>query len=485
MGVTMTAWSRVSVRALATCATMLLICASGILVPPASAGAVGRQHHDRRAPQAPASLVSSAASSTLINSSASASTDNIAVSGYRVYRDGASVNTSTITSYADEGLAADTSYTYQVAAYGGGKNQSERLDTASAAALPSIPPQDAQAPTAPTKLSASPLSTSQVSITWDASTDNIGVAKYKVYRQGSAVAFPTTTTYIDAGLSAGTAYSYQVSAQDAVGNDSPKSNAAVTVTPSPGNGGAAVTLPAPGPDLAPLPDAPKGPGDAFTGAFTGAVTADSPIIAAWNETVFPDESFTMTGKAFTTKTGESLGSDTTVWVGVQTQSGFQVKQAQVWNVDDKILTATLPADLPMGMFLVWVENSAAISTPIAINRTRPQWIGPKGNIVAPGEKARVFGRNLSRNHGTSEAFVYSKASGSSNLSALKVGKVEPFAVEFTAPSRPGTYEIYVHNGHGGSFGWGEPLKLIVQQPWVRDSYTIVVPPSGGDDGGVT
>jgi chitodextrinase len=76
---------------------------------------------------------------------------------------------------------------------------------------------------------ATAISLSQVNLAWVASTDNIGVAGYKVYRGTSLIATVTTTNHSDMGLSPSTTYSYSVSAVDAAGNISAQS-AAVSAT---------------------------------------------------------------------------------------------------------------------------------------------------------------------------------------------------------------------------------------------------------------
>jgi chitodextrinase len=89
---------------------------------------------------------------------------------------------------------------------------------------------DTKAPTVPANLTASAASATQVNLSWSASTDNIGVAGYKVFRNSSSIATTTATTYADTGLSAGTAYTYTVSAYDAAGNSSAPSASATATT---------------------------------------------------------------------------------------------------------------------------------------------------------------------------------------------------------------------------------------------------------------
>jgi chitodextrinase len=83
---------------------------------------------------------------------------------------------------------------------------------------------DTEPPTAPTNLAASAVSSSQIDLAWSASTDNVGVTGYNVYRGTLLVGSPTSTAYSDTDLAASTLYSYQVRARDAAGNLSGPSN---------------------------------------------------------------------------------------------------------------------------------------------------------------------------------------------------------------------------------------------------------------------
>lgn len=89
---------------------------------------------------------------------------------------------------------------------------------------------DTQAPTVPTKLSAVAVSSSQINLTWTASTDNVGVTGYNIYRNGAKIATSTSTSASDTGLSPSTTYTYTVSAYDAAGNTSAQSTSAGATT---------------------------------------------------------------------------------------------------------------------------------------------------------------------------------------------------------------------------------------------------------------
>ncbi|MGO4494794.1 discoidin domain-containing protein [Paenibacillus sp. 2RAB27] len=89
---------------------------------------------------------------------------------------------------------------------------------------------DTTAPTAPTNVTASATSSSQINLSWTASTDNVGVTGYEVYRGAALVGSSATTSYSDTGLSASTAYSYTVKAKDSAGNVSAASNTGSATT---------------------------------------------------------------------------------------------------------------------------------------------------------------------------------------------------------------------------------------------------------------
>jgi chitodextrinase len=195
----------------------------------ASATTLADQTPDQQAPTTPANLTATPDSSSQISLAWDASTDNVGVAGYVVFRDGTQIATTTTTSYADTALAAATTYAYTVLAYDEAGNLSTQSGAASAT-TDQAP--DQQAPTTPANLTATPDSSSQISLAWDASTDNVGVTGYQIFRDGTQTATTTTTSYTDTGLTAATTYSYTVLAYDAAGNLSTQSSAASATTPS-------------------------------------------------------------------------------------------------------------------------------------------------------------------------------------------------------------------------------------------------------------
>ena len=282
---------------------------------------------DTQAPTKPGNLTATAITPSQVNLSWAASTDNIAVTGYRVYRNSIQIATSTTTNYTNTGLTPSTVYSYTVVAYDAAGNLSPQSDSAavttpsldssaptvsvtnplggdtvtgtvsvSAAASDNIgvvgvqfklesnnlSTEDTSAPytvswdtttvtngsytltavardaagnsnsnsitvtvsnlsdvlppTVPNNLTATAVSTSQINLSWNASSDDTAVTGYRVYRDGTQIATTAATTYSNSGLAAATSYSYKIAAYDAAGNVSAQTSAVTATTDSSGSG---------------------------------------------------------------------------------------------------------------------------------------------------------------------------------------------------------------------------------------------------------
>ncbi len=91
---------------------------------------------------------------------------------------------------------------------------------------------DQQAPSVPTGLAGTAVSSSRIDLSWKPSTDNAGVTGYQVYRNGALAAVVPNASFSDTGLRAGTAYSYKVAAFDAADNISWYSSGVTITTPA-------------------------------------------------------------------------------------------------------------------------------------------------------------------------------------------------------------------------------------------------------------
>ncbi len=111
------------------------------------------------------------------------------------------------------GISTGTAHTYTVDAFDTAGN----LGPPSAPLVAVVP--DSQPPSAPTGLKAT-LGTSSVTLSWNASTDNVGVTGYRVLRNGVSLGTTTAKSYPDTAVTQGSSYTYQVVALDAAGNAS-------------------------------------------------------------------------------------------------------------------------------------------------------------------------------------------------------------------------------------------------------------------------
>jgi len=195
-------------------------------------------------PQPPTGLAASAASSSQINLSWNAPSDNggSAITGYQIERStdsGSTWNTivadtgSVSTTYSNTGLSPSTAYTYRVSAINGiGTSSPSNTATATTSQAPTVPQP-------PTGLSATAVSSSQINLSWNTPSNNGGsaITGYMIERSQDngntwgTIASNTgsaSTTYSDTGLGASTTYTYRVSAINSVGTSMPSNIASAT-----------------------------------------------------------------------------------------------------------------------------------------------------------------------------------------------------------------------------------------------------------------
>ena len=175
---------------------------------------------DTTAPSVPTGLAKTGATATSVSLSWTAATDNVAVTGYKIYRGGTQVGTSATTSFTNSGLSPSNTYSFTVAAVDAAGNTSAQSTALSAATTA-----DTTAPSVPTGLASPSQTTTTISLAWTASTDNVGVTGYKVFRNGTQVGTTAVPSFSDTGLTSGTHYSYTVAAYDAAGNTSAQTGA--------------------------------------------------------------------------------------------------------------------------------------------------------------------------------------------------------------------------------------------------------------------
>lgn len=168
-------------------------------------------------PTIPGNVVAIPLSTSSIRVSWSPSTDNLAVTGYDIYyTNGVLLASTALTNYTDTGLSPSATYAYLVRA----RDFAGNVSSSSAIAIATTLTPDAEPPSVPTGLVATPVSGSAIALAWKPSTDNRSVAGYDIYRGSELVARSSVTNYLDTGLAVLTAYTYKIRSYDAEGNAS-------------------------------------------------------------------------------------------------------------------------------------------------------------------------------------------------------------------------------------------------------------------------
>ncbi|MFG1754172.1 glycosyl hydrolase family 18 protein [Streptosporangium sandarakinum] len=175
-------------------------------------------------PSAPGNLRSPVKTTKTVSLEWDAATPgSLPIVGYQVYNGATLATTVTGTTATLTGLTPNTEYTFTVKA----KDRKGTLSPAGAAlkVTTNNAGDDTQPPTVPTGLRSTGKSSSSVSLAWNASTDNKGIAGYEVYTGTTLAATVTGTSATVTGLSPSTEYTFTVRARDLYDNVSAASDA--------------------------------------------------------------------------------------------------------------------------------------------------------------------------------------------------------------------------------------------------------------------
>jgi chitodextrinase len=383
---------------------------------------------DSTAPSVPGSPTTPVITDRSVTLSWAASTDNVGVTGYQVFRDNNMVGTSAGNGYIDNGLTASTSYSYQVLAVDAAGNQSAR----SAALSVSTRAPDTVAPGAPGAPLASNITASSATLSWSAATDNYGVAQYLVLRNGVQIATVTGLGYIDSTLSPSTTYIYTIRAQDAAGNSGPASGA-TSVSSLAGNVATVYYRPAMGWTLTNIHHAPTG------GAWTAVPgVAMSAACAGWK--MHTVNLGAASGLAAVFNNGAGVwdnrgGQNYTLGTGISV-----VENGGIATGTSPCIADTQAPSVPSGLAAIAIDaNSARIT-----------WTASTDNVGVLGYRVYRGGTQIAEvTSGTSytdnallaqTAYVYKlrayDAAGNVSTDSASVGVTTPAPVDTQAPSVP-------------------------------------------------
>ncbi|MBN1952329.1 MAG: T9SS type A sorting domain-containing protein [Bacteroidales bacterium] len=172
---------------------------------------------DDTPPTVPANLRSTGITPTSVSLAWNASTDNVGIQSYQVYRNGGLISTTGQLSLTDQGLSAATTFSYTVSAVDAAGNESSKSSTLQVTTLAAI---DTEKPSPPGNLYAVATSSTEIELTWDEATDDDGIAGYRIYRDGELLGNTNQEGFADSGLNPDTEYTYAVYALDNSGNQS-------------------------------------------------------------------------------------------------------------------------------------------------------------------------------------------------------------------------------------------------------------------------
>ena len=266
------------------------------------------------------------------------------------------------------------------------------------------PVADTQAPTVPSNVTAASASSSQIDLTWTASTDNVGVSGYHIYRNGGAtpVANVATTRYQDTGLAASTAYSYTVAAYDAAANVSTKCSAASATT-----GGAA---------------APGGTADLLRGKTPAA-----------SGTLYEAQYMTDGDLTAANMAGLATGRQ---WIQFDLGSNYALSGVKVWHYygsadrvyNDVIVQTSTSADFSSGVSTVF-NNDSDNSSGLGVGTDAAYTETAAGKLISfTPRNARYVrlwsnGSNMNQWNHYTEVEAYGNASAGAVATNLVRGKV--------------------------------------------------------------
>jgi chitodextrinase len=184
---------------------------------------------DTQAPSAPTGLSASNVTAFSVALSWSPSTDNVGVAGYDVYAGSSKIASSAVPSTTVSGLSPATPYTFTVKARDVAGNVSQSSGGVTVTTLSAV---DVTPPSAPANLTwaADGLT---VSLTWSASTDDVGVVAYELFYGSFDLGSFTDTVLTLIGFKPGTPYTFTVKARDAAGNLSVASNQTTVLLATP------------------------------------------------------------------------------------------------------------------------------------------------------------------------------------------------------------------------------------------------------------
>ena len=168
-----------------------------------------------------------------------------------------------------------------------------------------------------------------------------------------------------------------------------------------------------------------------------------------------------------------------------------INQTSLQPVDESV-KFSLPRNSQNGVFVGQVNSSNGKSNTFLLNTPELWFMQPtkllptlKQNEAAEGTEVQVVGKNFQLPKIDSKATVALKEIGSGKATIIPINKVERFSLWFNLPStiKNGKYQLFVHNGFGGTEGWSQPIEISIKSPqyWSDKVFDVKQFGALGDD----
>jgi|GEM_PF-2712555 len=163
----------------------------------------------------------------------------------------------------------------------------------------------------------------------------------------------------------------------------------------------------------------------------------------------------------------------------QSRQAEQLNAEQALNVpvvkrSANAISGVIPGQLKYGVYALWARNGTTLSNPILINNTEVYYVYPDKLNTARNREVRVIGKNLSLHNGNKKAYVYLKDS-KGKIHNVHLSDVSQYNLKFDVPKKlpAGDYEVWVNNGHGGAYSWGDVQTLTIVNDPLNPTFNIL------------
>lgn len=193
--------------------------------------------------------------------------------------------------------------------------------------------------------------------------------------------------------------------------------------------------------------------DKFSVEFTGTASADGPQISSITDQAGPNDSVSIYGTGFDKAKVFAYG----LVKGVGT-----TKQLEVTSQRSDFVNAIIPADFDYGMYIIWIQGSnGKFGAPVRVNA--PKLTHASATKASENAEIRIYGKYLTTNNADGEnAKSYVYLTNGEKRYAATIIESTPYRVTVKLPAgleNGKKYQILVHNGHGGSYGWSNPVEI--------------------------